>query len=56
MVDHLDTGTGARHHVEGARRIVKGQQVRLPHGWLTYLFDGDSGGQIVTNDHIRRGQ
>ena len=52
--DHLDTGSRAGHHVEGARRIVEGQRVRLLHGSISHLLDGDSGRQIVTNDGVGR--
>ena len=55
MLDDLDPGTGPRHHVQGVRRFVKSQRVGLLHGWVTHLFDGNSGGQIVTNNNVRRG-
>src|ERR1700739_2774295 len=55
MIDDLDSRTGPRYHVQGVRRFVKGQGVGLLHGWVTHLFDGNSGGQIVTNDNVRRG-
>ena len=52
--DHLHARARPGHHVQGAGVVVEGQGVRLLHGSITHLLDGYSGGQIVTNDAVRR--